>query len=89
MVVWGFFRGTRKDKFMGVSLHLIKKNENVTLHRRLLGGYLWDEKGQVYGVSLHLIKENGNVTLHRRLLALAIVRGGLSGIPFGQFLSEN
>ena len=85
MVVWGFFCGTRKDKFMGVSLHLIKKNENVTLHRRLL----WDEKGQVYGVCLHVIKENGNVTLHRRLLALAIVRGGLSGIPFGQFLSEN
>ena len=55
----------------------------------VVGGFLWDEKGQVYGVSLHLIKENGNVTLHRRLLALAIVREGLSGILFGQFLSEN
>ena len=84
MVVWGFL-WDEEGQVYGGSLHLIKKNENVTLHRRLLGGYLWDEKGQVYGVSLHLIKENGNVTLHRRLLALAIVRGGLSGIPFGQF----
>ena len=50
-----------------------------------MGGFLWDEKGEVYGGSLHLINKNENVTLHRRLLVLAIVRGGLSGIPFGQF----